>query len=79
MFPDAVKRTLDEARNFHRQIVSNRRDFLEAEINRIQQAMIERDNQIKELTDHRAKVMQVLHLDPWGVVRGDEQTSRAAC
>jgi uncharacterized protein YydD (DUF2326 family) len=60
VFPDAVKRTLDEARNFHRQIVSNRRDFLEAEINRIQQAMIERDNQIKELTDHRAKVMQVL-------------------
>lgn len=60
VFPNAVKRTLDEARTFHRQIVSNRRDFLGAEIKRIQQAIDERETQIKDLTEQRAEVMQLL-------------------
>ncbi len=60
VFPDAVKRTLNEARNFHHQIVSNRRDFLEAEIIRVQHAIDEREAQIRELTNQRAEVMEVL-------------------
>lgn len=60
VFPDAVKRSLDEARNFHRQIVSNRSDFLEAEIKRIRQAIAERETQIKDMTEQRAEVLQVL-------------------
>ena len=60
VFPDAVRRTLNEARNFHRQIVSNRSDFLEAEIKRIRQAITEREAKIKDLTEQRAEVLQVL-------------------
>ena len=60
VFPDAVKRSLDEARTFHSQIISNRRDFLEAEIKRLQRAIDEREARIGELTDERAKIMQVL-------------------
>ncbi len=60
VFPDAVKRSLHEARTFHHQIVSNRRDFLEVEIRRVQQAIDKREAQTKDLTEQRADVMQVL-------------------
>ena len=60
VFPDAVKRSLDQARSFHDQIVSNRRKFLEAEVTRLQQIIKERDSKIKGLTEQRAEVLQVL-------------------
>lgn len=60
VFPAAVMRTLNEARTFHHEIVSNRRNFLTAEIKRIQQAIDEHETQIRELTEQRAVVMQVL-------------------
>jgi len=60
LFPDSVKRTLDEARTFHYQIVCNRRDFLEVELTRIQQTIGEREVRIKELTEQRAEVMLIL-------------------
>ena len=60
VFPDAVKRSLDEARTFHNQIVFNRREFLEVEVKRLQQTINERDSKIKGLTERRAEVLQVL-------------------
>ncbi|TAJ44085.1 ABC-three component system protein [Methanofollis fontis] len=60
LFPDAVKRSLDDVRVFHQRVVSNRRDFLETEITRIQKVISEREEQIKELTDQRAEVLEVL-------------------
>lgn len=60
VFPDAVRRSLDEARTFHDQVVSNRRAFLQAEISRLQQVVDERETQIRDLTDQRAEVLQVL-------------------
>lgn len=60
IFPDAVKKTLTEARTFHNEIVSNRRDFLETEIKRIKKLIKETDDKISSLTDQRASVMQVL-------------------
>lgn len=60
LFSSQVKRSLDDARTFHREIVSNRSDFLETEIARIRQMMDERDTRIKEMTEKRAEVMQIL-------------------
>jgi len=60
IFPDAVKRTLNEARTFHHQIISNRHDFLEVEIVRFQKGINEREARIKELTNQRAELMEVL-------------------
>ena len=60
VFPAAVKKTLDEARDFHRQIVSNRSDFLKTEIKRIGKAIDTREVEIKDLTEQRAEVLQVL-------------------
>jgi uncharacterized protein YydD (DUF2326 family) len=60
VFPDTVKRSLAEARIFHKNIVVNRREFLETEIKRIQQAILDCEVRIKGLTDKRADVMQIL-------------------
>ena len=60
VFPDAVKRSLDQARTFHNEIVSNRREFLEAEVRHLQQVINKRDSKIKVLTERRAEVLQVL-------------------
>lgn len=60
VFPDAVKHSLDEARTFHHQIVSNRREFLQAEIKRLKIIIDDRESSIKDLTDQRARVLQVL-------------------
>ena len=60
VFPDAVKRSLDQARTFHNEIVSNRREFLEAEVKHLQQVINKRDSKIKGLTERRAEVLQVL-------------------
>ncbi len=60
VFPDAVKRTMEEARTFHKAIITNRRDFLSTEISRIQKAISDRKLRINELTDERAEVMQIL-------------------
>ncbi|MDP1536622.1 MAG: DUF2326 domain-containing protein [Burkholderiales bacterium] len=60
VFPDAVKRTLDEAKTFHQHIVSNRRNFLELEIRQLRQSINDRETKIGELTDRRAKQMEIL-------------------
>ena len=60
VFSESTKRTLDQARVFHRQIIANRRDFLEAEITRIRRSISSREGRITDLTDQRAAVMDVL-------------------
>jgi len=60
IFPDAVKKTLNDARNFHRQIVSNRSAFLKTEIKRIRDAIATQEVEIKNITEQRAEVLQVL-------------------
>ena len=60
VFPNAVKRTMEEARTFHQRIITNRRDFLASEISRIQKTISDRELKIAELTDKRAEVMQIL-------------------
>ena len=60
VFSDAVKRTLSEAREFHEKIVLNRRDFLQAEIERIEQAINEREGNIKQLMEDRAASLEIL-------------------
>ncbi len=60
LFPEVVKHSLEQARTFHDKIVSNRRKFLEKEIEYLQQVINERDAKIKGLTEQRAEVLQVL-------------------
>lgn len=61
VFPAAVRRTLTEAKEFHERIVTNRRAFLETEIARIERAIQDRNAEIKQLTESRAALLEVLH------------------
>ncbi|CAF2084475.1 unnamed protein product [Rotaria magnacalcarata] len=61
VFPDSVKRTLEEASAFHTQIIKNRASFLEAEIVRIKNEITRRENLIKVLNDKRATCMELLN------------------
>ena len=60
VFPDAVRRTLAEAKRFHSQVVDNRRSFLETEIRRLEQALSDRSERIKSVTEMRAAQLSVL-------------------
>ncbi|MCF6284841.1 MAG: DUF2326 domain-containing protein, partial [Candidatus Hydrogenedentes bacterium] len=60
VFPESVKRPLQEARTVPHDIVSNRREFLETERRRIRESIEVLDAQIKSLTEQRADVMLVL-------------------
>lgn len=55
-----VRRTLEEAREFHRRIVVNRRQFLEGAISDLERAVQDRNEKIRKLTESRASVMAVL-------------------
>ena len=57
---DKVAATLDQARSFHRSIVEDRRNFLEAEQRRVENEIATREKQIKLLSDRRASLLQIL-------------------
>ena len=58
--PELVRRRLVEVQDFHRQILANRRAYLEAEIQRIESIRMRRELQIQGATDERARLLKVL-------------------
>lgn len=60
VFPDTLRRTLEEARHFHQQIIHNRRAFLAAETARLERQIADRESQIRELTNSRADFLDIL-------------------
>lgn len=60
VFTDAVKRTIEESREFRSQVIENRRRFLATEIERITRCVRERDHKIAKLTEERANRLRIL-------------------
>jgi len=60
VMPDNVKRRLNEVNQFHQQIVINRREFLKSEIYRLKQALTQRENEIRSLSEQRAELLSIL-------------------
>src|SRR6202167_106383 len=58
--PDSVLKRFEDVQSFHRQVVANRRNFLQAEIARLKQAILDRANEIRTLTEERASLLAVL-------------------
>jgi uncharacterized protein YydD (DUF2326 family) len=58
--PELVLKRLGDVQTFHRQVVANRRNFLQAEIARLSRAITERTDEIRTLTEERASLMGVL-------------------
>lgn len=59
-FAENVKRTLDDAKGFHRAIVQNRKLFLEAEISQLKNELSSNDECIKAACDKRADLLRLL-------------------
>lgn len=59
-FPDAIKRTLDDARVFHRQIVENRQHFIASEMDRLRIRLSDADIEMVRLTEERAEILSML-------------------
>ena len=65
--PELVRRRLDEVEDFHRQILANRRAYLESEIQRIETNRNQRQLQIQTAVERRAQLLEVLQT--YGALR----------
>lgn len=58
--PDLVIRRIEEVETFHYQLIENRRYFLSTEINRLKRKISSRERLIREKTEERARLLDVL-------------------
>ncbi|MDD1761782.1 MAG: DUF2326 domain-containing protein [Methanothrix sp.] len=58
--PDMVKKRFEKVQEFHQKLIENRRRFLESEIDRIEQVIRSRREVIKNKSDERAGLMEIL-------------------
>ena len=60
VFPQQVRRSLAQAREFYGLVVRDRRRFLQKEISRLENQIAETDRRIRELTESRARLLEIL-------------------
>ncbi len=59
-FADNIKRSLEEAKGFHKAIVQNRKHFLETEIVQLKNALSSNEENIEATSGKRAELLQLL-------------------
>lgn len=59
-FGNSLKRTLDEAQEFHSKVIHNRKHFLQAEIEEIKNQLFVNNQAVKAANDKRAELMGIL-------------------
>lgn len=60
LFANSVKHALGEAREFHHQLIENRRTFLESEMGRLERGIADREARMASLTLERSELLEVL-------------------
>lgn len=60
VFPELLKKSLSELQKFHKGLIANRREFLEVEISRLEDALGDARGRIQVLSDDRSKVLEIL-------------------
>lgn len=60
IFPQVVQRRLEDVQEFHRQVVKNRKNFLAAEIERLERQVANRTREIETKSTNRAFNMEIL-------------------
>ena len=60
LFQDSIIKPLSEVLEFHKSIVSNRKEYLRNEITNLKKEILEIGNRITELSEQRAELMKVL-------------------
>lgn len=78
---DSINKKLQDVMSFHKQVVTNRRDFLSSEMEKIRIKIAEREDRIAELSGGRAENMQILQkhgaLDEYSAIQNKHQTKVA--
>ena len=46
-------------KNFHKNVVANRKDFLESEVSKIEENIVQTHQQIKNLIEERAEFLEI--------------------
>ncbi len=60
VFSASALRSLKNAKDFHRQIIANRKSFLETEVKRLNERISSRDQEIVQRTEERASLLAIL-------------------
>lgn len=60
VFSEQVRRSLAEAREFYGLVVQDRRRFLQKETSRLEKQIVETDQRIRDLTESRARLLEIL-------------------
>jgi len=55
-----LKKNLEDLLNFHKHVVTNRKDFLSTEINRLKDIIAKREEENRHIIDERAELMMIL-------------------
>lgn len=71
---DKIATTLEQARDFHRSVVQDRRKFLDVERRKLRTYIDDRDKQVMQLSDRRASLLEILRTH--GALSEYEQLSR---
>lgn len=58
--PESVSKKLEDVKNFHQQVVNNRREFLQSEIVTLKQGITERSQKSNTFSIERAELMTIL-------------------
>jgi len=60
VFNETLSKKLDDVSDFHKTIISNRKEYLKAEITRLEREIEEQELKIKQLSDKRAGSLEIL-------------------
>jgi len=60
VFPANLVKKLDEVSNFHNEIIRNRKEFLQTEIERLSREIENQESQVQQLSNKRAEKMEIL-------------------
>ncbi len=60
VWPEGVRRRLEDVQVFHDKLIVNRRAFLQTEISRLEQVLARRTEEVKRLSNERAALLTVL-------------------
>lgn len=61
VLPDGVKKRLEDVKEFHKKVIINRRDFLDAEINKLKENIIKRDKEKFSICERRRQLFEILN------------------
>jgi uncharacterized protein YydD (DUF2326 family) len=60
VLPDTIKKRIEDVLSFHKQVVTNRKEFLTLEIGRIRNEIARNEQEIQNLSNKRVELMQIL-------------------